>query len=426
MADSRRNFLKKVSTLALTSLALPTAFVRAAEAVSPLPALKAAEEETFWEQVRQHFTVSPSLINLNNGGVSPQPKVVQNALIRNLEFSNEAPSFYMWRVLDKNREALRRNLAELAGCSADEIALNRNATEGLETVIFGLRLQKGDEVVAAKQDYPAMVAAWKQRELRDGIRVNWVDLPLPLSSDEEILRFYTEKITKKTKAVLFTHLINWTGQILPVKKLAEAARAINPEIEIIIDGAHSFAHLNFTIPELGGDYFGTSLHKWLCAPFGTGLLYVRKEKIAKLWPNMASLEPESEDIRKFEHLGTRSLPSEHAIGQALHFHYLIGPERKQARLHFLKKYWSDKVKHHPKIKFTVPLDEKYSCGLASFTIEGKTVNEVTNFLYQNYHIHAGGMHWENLQVVRITPHVYTTLRELDVLVEGVLACADGG
>ncbi|WP_408641392.1 aminotransferase class V-fold PLP-dependent enzyme [Spirosoma telluris] len=268
--STRRTFFRQTAAAATGALTLPQflpeTFAR------PIPtadaALKSAAEwaqdEDFWSWVKSEYTVSPTLLNLNNGGVCPQPKVVQDAHIRFYQYCNEAPSYYMWRILDQGRESLREKLADLGGCSPEEIAINRNATEGLNTVIFGLNLKPGDEVVLTKQDYPNMLNAWKQREKRDGIKLVYLDLELPSEDDKYLTEQYVKAFTPRTKVVHITHMINWIGQVMPVRKIADEAHKRG--IEVIADGAHSFALFDFKIPDLGADYYATSLHKWLCAP----------------------------------------------------------------------------------------------------------------------------------------------------------------
>jgi len=426
--NNRRRFLQKVgafsATAILTSLTKPAwaknldAALKNAEGVS---AADLASEEDFWYFIQDSFTVSPSLINLNNGGVSPAPKTVQEAMKRYYDYSNEAPSYYMWRILDQGREPLRKNMANLAGCSPEEIAINRNSSEGLETVIFGLQLKAGDEVVATKQDYPNMVNAYKQRELRDGIKMVWINLELPSEDENYLVSQFVNAFTSKTKLVHITHIINWNGQILPVKKIA--AEAHKRGIEVIVDGAHSFAHFNFKIPDLDADYFATSLHKWLYAPIGSGMLYMRKNKIKNLYPMFAVDEPLKDDIRKFEALGTRPFFIEQAIGKAIEFHEMIGSERKEKRLHYLKNYWFEKVKNIPKVKLHTSFSPKWGCAIGNVSIEGKKPEELDNFLLTNYKVHTVGINWENIHGVRVTPNVYTTTKNLDVLVDGITAFA---
>lgn len=262
-----------------------------------------------------------------------------------------------------------------------------------------------------------MINAWKQRALRDGIVLKWVNLDLPVEDDDYLVAQYSAQFTEKTRLVQVNHVINWTGHINPVKKIADAAHARG--IEVLIDGAHSFGHFEFDIPALGGDYFGTSLHKWLSAPIGSGMLWVKKEKIAKVWPLFPGESPQSDDIRKFENMGTRSFPIEQAIGQAIDFHNMIGPARKEARLRYLKNYWVNQVKDLPGVRMNTTTHPAYSCGIANIGIEGKEPGALDSFLFQHYNIHCVAINWENIHGVRIAPHVYTSLQNLDQLVAGI-------
>ncbi len=425
---NRRNFIGKASafsaTALLASLSQPVwarnlqAALKEAEAFSPL---ELASEEDFWYYIQQSFTVSSGIINLNNGGVSPAPKTVQDAVKRYYDYCNEAPSYYMWRILDQGREPLRKNLAKIAGCSPEEIAINRNSSEGLETVIFGLQLKAGDEVVVCKYDYPNMINAWKQREIRDGIKLVWVDLDLPSEDENYFVNKYVSAITSKTKVVHITHVINWNGQIVPVKKIANEAH--KKGLEVIVDGAHSFAQFDFKIPDLDADYFATSLHKWLYAPIGSGLLYIRKEKIKNIFPMFATDNPLKDDIRKFESLGTRPFFIEQAITKAVEFHEMIGSERKEKRLFYLKNYWMEKVKNIPKVKLQTSLKPEWGCAIGFVGIEGRQAGELDSFLLDKYKVHTVGIVWEELNGIRVTPNVYTTTKNLDVLVEGITAFA---
>ncbi|HLX90836.1 MAG TPA: aminotransferase class V-fold PLP-dependent enzyme [Puia sp.] len=421
---NRRSFLNAAGSLSasafLSSLAQPVwsrNLHRVLSSSVDKSANELANDEDFWYYVQESFTVSPNLINLNNGGVSPSPKIVQDAMKRYFDISNEAPSYYMWRILDQGREPLRSNLAKLAGCSPEEIAMHRNASEALETVIFGLDLKAGDEVVLTKQDYPNMINAWKQRELRDGVKLVWLNLELPSEDNDYLANLYINAFTSKTKVVHITQIINWSGQIIPVKRIADAAHQRN--IEVLVDGAHSFAHFQFTIPELGCDYFGTSLHKWLAACIGTGLLYVKKEKIKGLYPLFAGGDAKSDDIRKFENLGTRPFFIEEATGKAIEFYDMIGAERKEKRLLYLKNYWMAKVRDIPKVKIGTSLKSGFGCAIGIVSVDGKKPSELDSFLFDKYKIHAVGIEWENIRGVRVTPNVYTTAKNLDLLVEGI-------
>jgi selenocysteine lyase/cysteine desulfurase len=422
--SSRRNFIRNLTVttgaFSFFQLANPLFAREAEKKFSDFHSLTdgdALNDDEFWGWVKEQFTVSPNLLNLNNGGVSPQPKIVQDAHIRFYQFSNEAPSYYMWRTLDEGREGLRNKLAELAGCDGEELAINRNATEGLNTIIFGLNLKAGDEIVLTKQDYPNMINAWKQREKRDGIKLVWLNLSLPEENEDAIVQQYVNAFTSKTKIVHVTHLINWTGQFLPIRKIADEAHKRG--IEVIGDGAHSFAHTDFKIPDLGCDYFATSLHKWLCAPFGSGLLWIKKEKIKSIWALLSNNEPDGTDIRKFESLGTRSFASEMAIGNAVDFHNVIGSKRKEERLRFLTDYWNDKVKDLKRVSFLQPKNKKYYCAISNIAIEGLKPADVAGILHSKYKIHTVSIDWENIHGVRITPHVYTSTKDLDRLVKAI-------
>ncbi len=430
-AFNRRSFINKAGSFSATALfasltqpAWSKNLARALDEVSAIAPDKLATDEEFWYYIQQSYTVSPSLINLNNGGVAPSPKSVQDAMKRYHDLSNEAPSYYMWRILDQGREPLRQNLARLAGCDAEEIAIQRNASEALETVIFGLDLKAGDEVVLTKQDYPNMINAWKQRELRDKIKLVWINLELPSEDENYMVNEYIKAFTSKTKVVQVTHIINWNGQILPVRKIAVAAHARG--IEVLVDGAHSFGHFEFKVPELGADYFGTSLHKWLSACIGSGMLYVKKEKIKNIYPFFAAGDPKSPDIRKFENLGTRPFFIEQAIGKAIEFYDMIGGQRKEERLMYLKNYWMNKVKDIPKVKLGTSMKKGFGCAIGLVSVEGKKPAELDSFLLDKYKVHTVGIEWENIKGVRITPNVYTTTKNLDVLVEGISRFAGGG
>jgi selenocysteine lyase/cysteine desulfurase len=417
----RRKFIQKIagltaafSTPSLIQQAWAADWEKVHQKAGGLTPQALATDEDYWSVIQQAYTVNPNMVNLNNGGVSPSPRVVQEAVERFNQLSNEAPSYYMWRILDQGREPVRYKLATLAGCSPNEIAINRNATEALNTVIFGYPFKAGDEVIGTKQDYPNMIQAYRQRALRDGIVYTQLSFDFPIEDDHSIVAAFEKAITPRTKLIHITHIINWVGQIMPVKKIAAMAHARG--IEVIVDGAHSFGLLDFKIPDLECDYFGTSLHKFLSAPIGSGMLWIHANKIEKIWPLLCNDKPLSNDIRKFETLGTRSFPIEQGIGEAVNFHMAIGSKRKEERVRYLKNYWATKALQIPGVKIHTSLKDKYACGICGVTIDGMTPAALDSALYTGYKIHTVGIVWENISCVRITPHVYTRLEDLDKLV----------
>jgi selenocysteine lyase/cysteine desulfurase len=423
MSD-RRSFLRGAATLAgafsarsLFEQAHAADFRAAGARIAGLDAIEAAQDEDYWAVIQRAYSVNPNLMNLNNGGVSPAPIVVQQAVERYNQLSNEGPSYYMWRILDQGREPLREKLAALAGTPAGEIAVNRNSTEALNTIIYGLDLKAGDEVIGTKQDYPHMIEAYRQRAMREGIVYKQLSFDFPIEDDAVIVKAYEEAITPRTKLIHVTHMVNWVGQLMPVRKIADMAHAHN--IEVLADGAHSFGLIDFKIPDLGCDYFGTSLHKFLSAPIGTGMLWIKADKIEKIWPLVCNDRPRSGDIRKFEDLGTRSFPLEQGIGEALNFHNGIGPARKQARIGYLKNYWASRAQAMPKVKLHTSLNLKYSCAICGVSVDGMTPSELENALFDKYKIHTVGIVWENIKCVRVTPHVYTSIADLDKLVRAL-------
>lgn len=424
----RRQFLKQTGFIAgafsaqsLFNEVHAAEFKRVNHQKKDLTPEELASDEDYWSIIQQAYTTSAAIINLNNGGVSPSPRIVQEAVERYNKLSNEGPSYYMWRILDQGREPLRQKLADLAGCDPEEIAVNRNSTEALNTVIFGIDLKAGDEVVGTKQDYPNMIHAWKQRLQREGIKYTQISFDFPIENDEAIVAAFEKAITPNTKVLHITHVINWMGQVLPVRKICDMAKKYR--IKTIVDGAHSFGLLDFKIPDLGCDYFGASLHKFLSAPIGSGMLWIRKDNIAEIWPLVCNDNPKSSDIRKFETLGTRSFPIEQGIGEAINFHQAIGSKRKEARIRYLKNYWAKQVKDIPKVKIHTSLMDAYSCAICGVSIDGLTPEALENELFNVYKIHTVAIVWENIRCVRITPHVYIRLKDLDKLVFAIKSIA---
>ncbi|WP_260702948.1 aminotransferase class V-fold PLP-dependent enzyme [Edaphobacter flagellatus] len=389
----------------------------ATRALGAMNAMEAAQNEDFWSVIQRGYSVSTQIINLNNGGVSPSPIVVQQAVERYNQMTNEGPSYFMWQILDQGREPLRQKLARLAGASAEEIAINRNATEALNTVIYGLPLKAGDEVVGTRQDYPNMMNAYRQRAERDGIVYKQISFDFPIENPDAIVKAYEQAITPRTKLVHITHMVNWVGQLMPARQIADMAHAKG--CEVIVDGAHSFGLIDFKIPDLDCDYFGTSLHKFLSAPIGSGMMWVKQDQIEKLWPLTCYGDPRSANIRKFEALGTRSFPIEQGIGEAVNFHEAIGTRRKQERIFYLKNYWATRVKDIPGVKLHTSLKPEYSCAICGVSIDGVAPRDLMNTLFDKYKIHTVSIDYEKIHCIRVTPHVYTTIADLDKFVSAI-------
>jgi len=430
-ATSRRSFLSQAG--GLLSAGLITAVLRPKASAGVEPAIRAAgnrparllaSDEDFWAEIQRAFTVDRSLINLNNGGTSPAPGVAMEALRRFDEYSNHAPVVTMWRHLQPEYETVRARLALSFGCQPDEIAITRNATESLDNVIFGLELQPGDEVLTTDQDYGSMLAALHQRELREGIVVKKVRVPTPAPSQDALLEAFQAGLTDKTRAILICHVVNLTGQIYPVRRVVDLARPLG--IEVIVDGAHSYAHFPFERDDLQCDYFGTSLHKWLCAPIGSGMLYVNRRKIEKVWPLFGQGEPRSDDIRKYELIGTHPAGHRLAISEALTFHESIGAERKAARLRYLRDRWADRFAGDPRVTFHAPLNDVDSCAIATVGLENVEPGDLAQHLFKEHRIIVTAIQHDDVQGIRVTPSVYTTLREVDMFADALSQALEHG
>ncbi|HTK25266.1 MAG TPA: aminotransferase class V-fold PLP-dependent enzyme [Pyrinomonadaceae bacterium] len=414
----RRHFLtsagKGLGLMALSSTAVASLFenVKAAgRSIEYLSHIEAAADEDYWTTIQQAFSVTRGIINLNNGGVSPSPRMVTEAFVRYTWQQEDATAYTMWQILEPQSETIRTGLAEIFGCDAEEIAITRNASESLEILLMGMDLKSGDEILTTTQDYPRMLTTLRQRELREGLKLNLIKIPIAPENVDDIAAAFEKAVTPKTKLILISHQINLTGQINPVKKVCEMARAHG--IETIVDGAHSFAQFDFKRDDLGCDYFGSSLHKWIYAPKGTGMLYVRKEKIPKVWALMASEDRNKNDIRKYEEIGTHSAAMRLAIGEAILFHNAIGPKRKEERLRYLSRYWMNNLKTIPKVGFNTSFDPKQSCAIANFRIDGIDPVALGGYLMSKHRIFTTPIVHDEFTGIRITPNVYTTLWELD-------------
>ncbi len=415
----RRAFLGAAGG-ALTALAADAEarIERAARRLGGANAQEAARDEDFWFRVREAFTIDRNHINLNSGSVSPAPAPVQRAMRQYWDITNMGPSLYVDELLGPRVEVARRRLADAFGCGTDEIAFTRNASEAMEIVQFGLALQPGDEVLTTTQDYPRMLMTFRQRERRDGIVLRTVPYPTPPEDLSELTHLLERAITPRTKLLLICHTTFTTGQIFPVGEICRMARRHG--VETLVDGAHGFAHFPFTRDELDCDYYGTSLHKWLFAPVGTGFLYVRKEKIPNVWPLMSAPASQDDDIRKFEQIGTNPIALRGAITEALTFHDGLGPERKAERLVHLRRRWAERVKELPGVQVLNPPDIRQACGIGAMRIEGVDSGELTDFLERKYRVHVRPRFIAGeFDCIRVSPSVFTTLEEVDLFAAAI-------
>jgi selenocysteine lyase/cysteine desulfurase len=420
--NARRDFLRQVLPVgAIGAVALNTDWleriVSAGAVVADRSAADVAADEGYWRDIQQAFTLDRTIINLNNGYTCPSPRVVHEALKRYLDVSNQAPIHFMWNTLEPNVEQVRRKLAVEVGCDMEELAITRNASEGLQICQLGIDLQPGDEVVTTNQDYGRMLDTWDQRVRRDKIVVNKIAFPVPTTNISELTDRIMHAVTPKTKVIHICHITNLTGQLFPVRDIARAARARG--IQTIVDGAHAFAHFPFKVSDLECDYYGCSLHKWLLAPVGTGFLYVRRENIAKVWPLTPAPASKSGDIRKFEEVGTHPAANHNAIAEALAFHQAIGTDRKAARLRYLNDRWAKRVDKLPGVRILNSRDPNQAWGLFNVSLERVDAPKAYEFLWTKYRIITAAIKRDDYQGLRVTPNVYTTLEEVDTFAAGI-------
>jgi selenocysteine lyase/cysteine desulfurase len=422
MPFSRRDFLSTLGRTAPAAWLLAGGRAQLSELAEELARFtggpdEIARDERFWAPVQQAFTVNRAIINLNNAGVSPSPAMVQDAMKRHLDFSNEAPVHTMWRVLEPLRETVREGLARMFGCDAEEIAITRNATEGLQICQLGFDLEPGDEVVTSTQDYPHMIQTWQQRERRDGIVLKQVTLPVPAEDADEVVRIFERALTPRTRLMLVSQVSFVTGQVLPVRDLVRMGRRHG--IPVIVDGAHGFAQFPFTQRDLECDYYAASLHKWLYAPHGTGMLYVRRDKIPGLWPLQASDESRRADIRKFEDIGTHPAANALAVAEAMTFTNAIGIANKAARLVYLRDRWANALRTHPRVRLHTSLKPGQAYAVAMMQVEGMEPGKLYDELWTKHRIITSPTSWGGVEGIRVTPNVYTTLDEIDRFIEAV-------
>ena len=413
---TRRGFLQTTGSASLAAVATfrshgPARLEAASRRAAGVAPDDLAGDEDYWREIQQAFTLDRTIINLNNGGVCPSPRVVHEALKRYLDISNQSPVYHMWQILEPNIESVRRRLAAAFGCDPEELAITRNASEALQIAQLGIALKAGDEVVTTNQDYGRMLDTWQQRVRREGIRLTQVSFPVPPPSMDVLADRLLDAITPATKVLHFCHITNLTGQIFPVRRIADEARRRG--IKTVVDGAHAFAHFPFTAEDLGCDFYGTSLHKWLLAPIGTGFLYVRREHIPTLWPLTPAAASKASDIRKFEEIGTHPAANHNAIAEALTFHEGIGSERKAARLRYLRNRWADRLRASPKFRLHTNLDPAHSCAIGNVQVLGVATPKVVSQLWEKWRIIATPIMHAEYEGLRVTPNVYTTLEEVD-------------
>jgi len=418
----RRDFLRQFVPAGAVGLAALKSdwldrVMAATAAVADRPAAEVASDESYWRQIQESFTLDRTIINLNNGYTCPSPRVVHEALKRYLDFSNQAPIQFMWNTLEPNIEQVRRKLAAEAGCDTEEIAITRNASEALQICQLGIDLKAGDEVVTTNQDYGRMLDTWDQRARRDNIKVTKISFPVPTTNLGELASRIEQAVTPRTKVIHICHVTNLTGQLFPVRDIARMARSKG--ILTIVDGAHAFAHFPFALRDLECDCYGTSLHKWLLAPVGTGFLYMRRENIEKIWPLTPASAAKSKDIRKFEEVGTHPAANHNAIAEALAFHQGIGVERRAARMRYLTDHWAHRLEKNPRVKILTSRLPNQSWGLANISLQGVDSQKAYESLWSKYRIITASIKHAEYQGLRITPNIYTTLLELDTFGDAI-------
>ena len=414
---NKRTFIKNFSLLGLA--AIPGTnhldeWLKKFEHFSPL---SLADDENFWEGIRKGYRLKPDYINLENGYYCFLPQQTLENYINHVREVNYQGSYYMRTVQWDNKKNMAAKLAAVAGCSIEELVITRNATESLDMIIGGIHWQAGDEAVMAEQDYGSMLEMFKQVSKRYGTVNKIISVPNHPANDDEIVNLYASAITEKTKLLMVSHMVNITGQILPVRKICDMAHSKG--VPVMVDGAHAFAHFQYSIPELHCDYYGSSLHKWLSVPLGAGLLYVKKENISKVWPLLAEGDKKEDDISRLNHIGTHPVHTDLTIADAIDYYQKIGPQRKEARLRYLQHYWTDKVRHLPNVVVNTPADQTRCCGIANVGLKNMKPADLADNLIKKYKIYSVAIDYANVQGCRIAPNIYTTPAELDQLVKAL-------
>jgi len=414
---NKRQFIKDI---VLTSIATPlgiAGMAKSFEQKAHLPATVLAKDEDFWTGIRNQYLLKPDYINLENGYYNFLPQPILNKFIEHIKEVNYQGSYYMRTVQFDNKQNIAARLAGIAGCLAEELVITRNTTESLDLVIGGFIWKAGDEAIMAVQDYGAMLDMFDQIQNRYGVVNIKLSVPNHPKNDEEIVNLYASAITPKTKVLFVSHMINITGQILPIRKICDMAHA--KCVQVIVDGAHAFAHVKFRIDELNCDYYAAALHKWLSTPLGAGLLYVKKENVKNLWPLLADGEKDMNKINRLNHIGTHPVHTDLTINDCMDYFEMIGAERKEARMYFLQNYWTSKVRNLPKIIINTPADASRSCGIANVGIEGISPADLAKRLMTEHKVFTVAIDYANVHGCRITPNLYTTTKELDQFVQAL-------
>jgi selenocysteine lyase/cysteine desulfurase len=410
---NKRGFLSTAGGASLGLMFSPS--LLAQYAAKPVAAV--AEDEAFWAAVRGQFRLTTAYINLENGYYCFQPQPVLEAFIDNVRAVNLEASHYMRTRQVDDKLRIRNRLAAFAGCSPEEMIITRNTTESLDTVISGFDWRAGDEAVLANQDYGSMIDMFKLQARRFGMLNRFVDIPMDPKSDDEIVKIYANALTQKTRLLMIPHMVNITGHILPVRAICDMAHARG--VPVMVDAAHTFAHLDYQLPDLHCDYYGASLHKWLATPLGAGILFVRRDRIEKLWPIYADESVSPDDIRKFNHTGTHPVHTDLTIERSLAFHEMIGSARKEARLRYLQRYWTGQVRGFGKIVMNTPADATRSCAIANVGVQGLKPGDLARILLDKYKVYTVAIDGAGVRGVRVTPQVYTSTADLDVLVHAL-------
>ena len=415
----KRTFLKGMTMAGLSAPFSRSAMAEWISRYNPPPANILAGDEAFWAGIRGGYRLKPDYINLENGYYNIQPGQILEAYIEHIRQVNYEGAYYMRTVQFENKKAMAARLAALAGCQPDELIITRNTTESLDMIIGGYPWKQGDEAIMAEQDYPAMLKMFRQVERQHGVVRKMVSVPNHPASDEEIVSLYEKAITPRTKLLMVCHMINITGQILPVRKICDMAHTKG--VEVMVDGAHSFAHIPHTIPDLHCDYYGTSLHKWLSVPLGAGMLYVKKGLTEKIWPLFAEPDDSATGITLLNHSGTLPVATDLSVADAIDYYTTLGPERKEARLRYLQQYWTSKVRDLPNVVLNTPADPARACGIANVGIRGMKPADLAAKLLQQYKIYTVAIDYPAAGVLgcRITPNVFILPEELDVLVKAL-------